>query len=465
VGKQWALPTCPKGSSERRGIPDLSWSEEMFLKEKDRNFSCYATLGSIVRLGREGKIQEIQVAAAVNREFFMSILRKPRFWLAFTLILVLSGFGIWKAGLIPSSVLSVAGAVDTATASTVEDDSDDNKNEEGEPETPPVPVELALVEGKGISAYYRSASVIEADRMVDLVCRKAGQIHSLNVEEGDLVSKGDVLAEVENKREKILLRKAELQLDDKLRDLERNRGMRDGDLISQLEFDNAESAWKLAEAERDLARITLEDTKIRAPFAGRITDRKIVLGQQVSINFAAFSLGDFTPLRVRVHLPETIARKVSSGQRVLVSPETTKSDLEAVVERVSPVVDPTTSTVRLTLLLDEGNEDIAVGGFVKVRITTDQHHDALAIPKIALVEEGALQSVFVAEADTVRKIEVVTGLHDESHVEVLEGLFEGDYVVVLGQGGLRTGAKIDPLNGESLKFPVPETKQVAVADR
>jgi len=71
----------------------------------------------------------------------------------------------------------------------------------------------------------------------------------------------------------------------------------------------------------------------------------------------------------------------------------------------------------------------------------------------------------VAEADTVRKIEVVTGLHDESHVEVLDGLFDGDFVVVLGQGGLRTGARIEALNGETVKFPVPETNEMTLADR
>lgn len=396
----------------------------------------------------------------------MAILRKPRFWMAFVLILVISGLGLWKAGLMPASVQSLTGAVETANAAESDTESSKDKdNKDEEPEALPVPVELAMAEGKGISAYYRSASVVEADRMVDLVCRKSGQIQSLLVEEGDVVQKGDVLAEVENQREIILLRKAELQLGDKLRDLQRNRGMRDGDLISQLEFDNAESAWKLAEAERDLARISLEETKIRAPFSGRITDRKIVLGQQVALSYAAFSLGDFSPLRVRVHLPETIARKVNAGQRVLVNPEATGSNLEAVVERVSPVVDPATSTVRLTLLLDDSDSALAVGGFVKVRITTDQHHDALAIPKIALVEEGALRSVFVAEADTVRKIEIITGLHDETHVEVLEGLFDGDFVVVMGQGGLRTGAKIDALNGKEIQYPELETEQLALADR
>jgi multidrug efflux pump subunit AcrA (membrane-fusion protein) len=93
-----------------------------------------------------------------------------------------------------------------------------------------------------------------------------------------------------------------------------------------------------------------------------------------------------------------------------------------------------------------------VGGFVKVRITTDRHLDALSIPKLALVEEGALRSVFVAEADTVRKAEIRTGLYDETHIEVVEGLFAGDHVVTMGQGGLRTGSPIEALNAEAVGY-------------
>ena len=108
------------------------------------------------------------------------------------------------------------------------------------------------------------------------------------------------------------------------------------------------------------------------------------------------------------------------------------------------------------LLLDDVSDAVLVGGFVKVRITTEEHHDALSIPKLALVEEGALRSAFVAEADTVRKVEIETGLYDETHVEVLEGLFDGDYVVTMGQGGLRTGSPVKALNGVEVGYREPE---------
>lgn len=373
------------------------------------------------------------------------------------------GLVLWQTGLLPVGSgpdmdVALADTTGAAIPDSVAHDS------EAEPEEKPIPVELCRVEGRGISSYYRAASVIEADRLVELVFRTSGRVQVVDVEEGDWVEKHQILAELENDREHIQLRKAELTLADKKRQLERNSEMLAEEIISQQEYDVQESAWQMAKAELDLAKINLEDTRIRASFAGQITERMIVPGQQLAARTPVLTLGDFSPLRVRVHLPEAVARKVTAGQRVLVTPESMADALEATVERVSPVVDPATSTVRLTLLLEESASSARVGGFVKVRITTDQHHDALAIPKIALVEDGALRSVFVAEEDTVRKVEIETGLYDESHVEILEGLFEGDFVVTMGQGGLRTGSHIEALNGEAVgysKAPLEATDPAA----
>ncbi len=369
------------------------------------------------------------------------------------IVVVACGAG---AGLYFTGNLPLGGGEGVAVADSSGADVDLAEAKSDEPEVMAVPVELAQVEGRGIAAYYRAASVIEADRLVELVAKTTGRVRTVNVEEGDWVEEGQILAEMENDRERIQLRKADLTVADKKRQLERSQSMLDEELISRQEYDDQESAAKMAEAERDLAAIALEDTRIRASFAGRITDRKVVPGQQLAIAAPAFTIGDFVPLRVTVHLPEAIARKVSTGQRVLVSPDAVDEALEAVVERIAPVVDPTTSTVRLTLLLDGEHAAARVGGFVKVRITTDQHHDALSIPKTALIEEGALRNVFVAEADTVRKVEIETGLYDETHVEVLEGLFAGDFVVTMGQGGLRTGTLIKSLNGEAVGYVGPE---------
>ena len=355
-------------------------------------------------------------------------------------ILAVAGTFLWRSGKLPfGAQQAVAGADSTRTGAD-------------DPEDVAVPVELAAAGRRAIAAYYRSASTVEADRLVELVTRVGGRVRSLSAEEGDWVAQGAVLAELENEREKVQLRQAELKLEDQRRQLERNRAMMDQKLISDQEFDAVRGAFELAETERDLAGIALEETRLRAPFAGQITQRRVVAGQQVAAGEAMVTLADFSPLRVRIHLPEAVARKVVAGQRVLVTPDTEGADLEAVVERIAPVVDPATSTVRLTLLLREGGGPVRAGGFVKVRITTDTHTDALAVPKTALVEEGGLRSLFVAEADTVRKVEINAGLYDEEFVEVLDGVEEGAFVVTAGQGGLRHGSRIEALNAAAAGY-------------
>ena len=107
------------------------------------------------------------------------------------------------------------------------------------------------------------------------------------------------------------------------------------------------SSWSLR-AWMPLRKVGLpfEETLIRAPFDGQVTDRRIVPGQHNNVSEPLFTLVDFEPLRVRIHLPEVVARKVRPGDEVEVVVEALTDPVDAVVERISPVVDPTTSTVK-----------------------------------------------------------------------------------------------------------------------
>ncbi|MBD3222616.1 efflux RND transporter periplasmic adaptor subunit [bacterium] len=343
------------------------------------------------------------------------------------------------------------GGWSTATEAIAAEAADSSLAAGGGPtdDVPAVPVEIASVMRRGVAAFHRAASSIEADRLVDVTCRASGRVATVAVEEGDWVEAGQVLATLENDRQRVELRRAELKLAEQVRQLERSEQMLAESLVSEQEHEAVRTAHDQAVAERDLARIALEETRVEAPFAGQITDRAVVIGQMVQATARAFTLADFAPLRVRVHLPEPVAAKVTVGETVMIETEAGSDDIAGRVERISPVVDPATGTVRVTLRLPEGAE-ARVGGFVKARLTTDRKHDVLAVPKLALVEEGGLRSVFVAAADTVRKVEIETGLYDETHVEVTAGLEEGWEVVTLGRGGLRTGSRIEVLEDSGL---------------
>jgi len=385
--------------------------------------------------------------------------------IAIVLVIVVAGAGaLWKTGMLPGFAQGNPGEGAPDDSTTVAEQKADGGDKEDKEKEVTVSVELAFASRRAIDSYYRAASVIEANRLVSLVSKTQGRIGALFVEEGDWVHKGQVLASLESDREEVQLRQAELKLKDQQRLLDRNHAMLEEKLISTQEFDDVQSRYDQAVAERDLARIAFEEKRIVAPFDGQITQRMIVIGQMVNAAEPLLSLADFSPLRLRVHLPEAVARKIEAGQRVLIQPEALDESLEAEVERVSPVVDPATSTVRVTMRLDD-DQRARVGGFVKVRITTDSHAEALAVPKISLVEEGSLRSVFVAEADTVRKVEIRTGLYDERYVEVLDGLEDGWFVVQVGQGGLRDGTRIEVLNADEVGWSVdPESQGTSDLD-
>lgn len=362
-----------------------------------------------------------------------------RISIAVVVAAVVGGYLLSRGGWSAASGAIAAEAADTAAA----------EGGDQADEVPAVPVEVAGVMRRGVAAFHRAASSIEADRLVEVTCRASGLVATVAVEEGDWVEAGQVLATLENDRQRVEFRRAELELAEQVRKLERSEQMLAESLVSEQEHEAVRTAHDQATAERDLARIALEETHVEAPFAGQITDRAVVVGQMVQATARAFTVADFVPMRVRVHLPEPVAAKVTVGEVVMVETEAGGEGIAARVERVSPVVDPATGTVRVSLRLPDGAE-ARVGGFVKARLTTDRKRDVLAVPKIALVEEGGLRSVFVAEADTVRKVEIETGLHDETHVEVTAGLQEGWQVVTLGRGGLRTGSRIEVLEDSGL---------------
>ncbi len=307
---------------------------------------------------------------------------------------------------------------------------------------PAVPVAAARVERRPLAAFHRAASSIEASRLVDVPSRAGGRVSRTAVEEGDWVAAGETLAELDNERQKLELRRAELQLAEQQRQLARAERMLSESLISQQDYDAQRTTCAQAEAERDLAALNLAETFVTAPFAGQITARRVVAGQQVQAGQTTYTLAEFQPLRVRVHLPETVATRIRLGEQVVLETDGAAAEIAGRIERISPVVDPATGTVQVTLRLP-AQAEARVGGFVKARLTTDRKNDVLTIPKLALVDEGGLRSVFVAEADTVRKVEIATGLYDETHVEVTSGLEEGWTVITLGRGGLRTGARVE----------------------
>ncbi len=317
---------------------------------------------------------------------------------------------------------------------------DKKKKKKGEKEDAPVPVEVTTVTPRSISTYYQTTATLEPEKRVDILSKIAGEVRQILVEEGDFVKEGAILCRLDDAELRVTLDEARINRDLQKAELERVETMRSQNLISDKEYQQFKYNHEVAENRYQSARVKYEYTQIKAPFGGVVTQRLVDTGENIPMGAKLFMMSDTQPLLLSMYLPESEARLVRKGQRVAIRPDGgDETEFEGEVLRIAPEVDQRTGTVKVTAQTRAGG---VPGSFVRVRILMDTHADVLAIPRRSILSDAGDRFVFIAAADTVRKVQVGIGYEDETHAEVTEGLASGDTVVTAGVGGIRDGTKV-----------------------
>ena len=184
----------------------------------------------------------------------------------------------------------------------------------------------------------------------------------------------------------------------------------------------------------------MDYTNIRAPFNGIVTLRNIEMGQRVNVNQSLFIIADFNPLRAKIYVPEKDIGRIFKEQKAKISIEAEPGvEFSGVVKMISPVVDPSSGTSKVTIDIEDSKGKLKPGMFASVFIITETHNDALIIPKKALILESDLDQVYIYSEGKANKVNLDVGFSSGEDLEVLSGLKEGDLVVTAGQDGLREG--------------------------
>ena len=346
----------------------------------------------------------------------------------------------------------------------------------------PVAVEKA-VRGP-ISHSLASTANLRARQEVDVATQAAGIVTAVRVEEGDFVRSGQVLCSLDDRELRIELELAQQrlaqtkiqvesakireeqtqsQIRNKRVELDRNeKALADGllaesevalerhqieDLEHELRVVDStvrENLHRIDQLESEIRKVELQvsQTAITAPFAGRITERTVELGQSVRAAEKLFTLSAFSPLYADVYLAEHDSRRTQPGQPVTIVLGPGGDTAQGEVERVSPVVDAETGTVKVTARFRSPGSAFRPGSFVRVEIETDTRLEAILIPKQAVLEEEGRSYVVLIDADaTARRTGVELGYQDGLAVEAVSGVNEGAMVVIAGQGKLKDGDK------------------------
>ena len=319
--------------------------------------------------------------------------------------------------------------------------------ENSEEETAPVPVETGVPVRGNVYAMYTGTAPIEAFAEADVIAKVGGEVRELLVEEGDDVSKGQILARLDGERLRLELNESEAKLRKLQRDYERNVDLQAKGLISDGDFEKIKYEMEALEAAFNLASLELDYTQIRAPIDGVVARRFVKLGNTISEGDALFKVTSLEPLVAYLHVPEREYRNVDPGQPVGIEIDALAGEtIVATVSRVSPVVDPQTGTFKITVEIIDQQRRIKPGMFGRIGVIYDVHDDALQIPRSAIIEDQGKASVFVVEDDHAARRLVETGYSNKGMVEILSGLQDGEQVVTVGQASLKQDSRVNVIN-------------------
>ncbi len=320
----------------------------------------------------------------------------------------------------------------------------------GAPKQPPIPVAVAVASTGSIASYYTATATLAADKEAEIMARVSGVVEKLLCEEGDVVAEGAELLLIDNDEYQFRVQQAEAAHKDLEARMERMEKMRQQDLVSTEEYDKVVNDLAAAKAAEGMARLNLSYTRVVAPFAGKIVTRNVDPGQTVNVGTQLFVLSDFTPLLARVHVPSKEFNKLKPDQPVDLVLESSGTKLKGRIRLVSPTIDPTSGTIKVTVEINDYPAGVRPGDFAQVSIVTERRNNSTLVPKIAIVNDRGEQIVYVSQADTTAERRVVElGFQDDVNAEILSGVAIGDRVVVKGQRSLKHGAAIKVLDADN----------------
>ena len=365
----------------------------------------------------------------------------------------------------------------------------------------PVEVRVAGVATRQIQRVVESVGTLFPYDEVIVSAEIEGPVHQVNVDLGDAVAAGDVLARVSDEEQRYLVAQNEAQLRqslerlglkserDKVRDIretpevrraqadlfdaeqrfKRVRELVDQRIGSQQDLDQAEARYKamqaaydatlnqtrnlIQEVERfkaqlDLQRKKLRDTTVRAPFAAYVKERQVTVGQYVRPNTPLFILVKTDPIRLRIEVPERMAPWVREGQLAEVSVEAyPKRTFTGKVWRISPTVDQSKRTFIVEALIQNPAGELKPGSYAKARVKTNKFEHISLIPFRAVNYILGSYKAYVVAGESVEAREVKLGDRFDQDVEVIQGLRDGERVATTELARLDSGVKVRVISG------------------
>ena len=270
----------------------------------------------------------------------------------------------------------------------------------------------------------------------------AGLVHDIRFSEGQVVRKGELLVEMDNRSWQAQKRGLEARLQSARSELERRKGLLAIEGVSREEVERAQAEADLLQAQIEELEVMIDLAHVRAPFDGRLGIRHVSPGAFLSQGETITRLVQTGRLRVHFSVPARYASLVNSNMEVRVESSSGGQERLARVYTTEPVISASARSLLVRAELDNIDQQFFPGDFVQVVLGVERDEEALLIPAEAVISELNSQIVFVARNGQTRRQEIEAGIRTRDRVQVLGGLAPGDTVITTGLMEIRDGIPV-----------------------
>ena len=312
---------------------------------------------------------------------------------------------------------------------------------------PPTPVEVTDVKTENIADKFEAVGTIEAIEEVKIVAEIDASVKSLPFNEGSLIKKGELIAQLDDSQLSAEVNRTEALYNQSQSAYNRVKIIVDQKAGSQQDLDDAVANLKVAEANYELARARNAKTRITAPFEGTIGTRKISIGTFLRTGQEITELANLKEIRVSFSAPERYLAQMKKDAKVVISSTIFPGySVSGRIIAIEPILDSETRNVKVVARVQNPGQKFRPGMSANVAAILSEHADALTVPNEAVFANGDQSFVYVVNSDsTVSATPVTLGMQTPLVVEILTGLTKGSQVVRTGHQKLFDGAKVMPI--------------------
>ena len=314
-------------------------------------------------------------------------------------------------------------------------------------------VEVKQVQDSLFRHYVEIPGDVETDQNITIYPEYSGVLLDVNVDEGDRVQKGQILARIDDGGLSSQLAQMEAQMALAKTTFERQQRLWEQNIGSEIQYLEAKTNYEAIQNSVNQMRSQLAKTVVRAPFSGIIDETFTEEGEVVAPGQSRlFRLINLKDMYISAAVPESYLNKIQKGTDVMVEIGATGASFQSEVKQVGNFINPNNRTFEIQVAVPQNTQNIKPNLIATVRLNDYTSEGAIIIPENVVQTNAAgerLTYVLERESDSsgiVHKRILETGLMYDNSVEVLSGLQAGDLLIVSGARSIREGEKVKVAN-------------------